>query len=43
MNMIISAVVGVALATAALVGGVKAAEGDQKQVSQEKLAQYSSE
>lgn len=43
MNIIISAVVGVALATATLIGGVQAAKGDQKPVSQEKLAQYSSE
>ncbi len=43
MNIIISAVVGVALATAAMVGGVKAAQGDQQKVSSEKLAQYSSQ
>ncbi len=43
MNLLISALVGAALATVTLVGGVQAAKGDQKPVSQTQLSQYSSE
>jgi len=43
MNIVISAFVGMALATTALVGGVNAAKGNQDPVSSEKLSQYSSE
>lgn len=43
MNIVIATVVGMALATATMVGGVKAAQGDQQKVSETKLSQYSSE
>ena len=42
MNIIVSAVVGSILATAALVGGVQAAQGgDQKPVGADRLYSYS--
>jgi hypothetical protein len=43
MNMIISAVVGALAASAVLVGGVNAVQGDQKPVSNAELYTYSSE
>ncbi len=43
MNMLISAVVGALAAGAVLVGGVQAAQGDQKPVGKSELYTYSSE
>ncbi|WP_281290956.1 hypothetical protein [Nocardioides antri] len=43
MNMLISAAVGALAASALLVGGVNAAKGDQKPVSNAELYTYSSE
>lgn len=43
MNMLISAVVGTMAASALLVGGVNAVQGDQKPVSDAELYTYSSE
>jgi len=43
MNMMISAFVGALAATAVLVAGVNAAQGDQNPVSETKLYTYSSQ
>lgn len=43
MNLIISSIVGALAAGAFLVGGVNAAQGDQKPVSNAELYSYSSE